>query len=91
VAYVSVSSRAMPMDLTVTADFLYIRFHGLAAGAAHDYTRRELQPWAAHCRFALRKNLAVYAYFNNDWNARAPDNAKELRQMIARAKGAAAR
>ena len=28
----------MPMDLTVTADLVYIRFHGLTHGAAHDYT-----------------------------------------------------
>src|SRR5215471_5857285 len=38
VAHVSVSSRNMPMDQTVTTELLYIRFHGLDAGAAHDYT-----------------------------------------------------
>src|SRR5947208_980115 len=38
IAHASVSSLAMPMDLTVTADTVYIRFHGLENGAAHDYT-----------------------------------------------------
>jgi len=83
-AWVSVSSQRMPMDLTVTTDFIYIRFHGLENGAAHDYTRAELAPWAEHCRSAtLRNHLKAYAYFNNDWNVRAPKNAKELQEMIA--------
>src|SRR5712671_6814522 len=47
-ALVSISSRAMPMNLEVTADIIYIRFHGLAGGAAHNYTRKELEPWARH-------------------------------------------
>jgi uncharacterized protein YecE (DUF72 family) len=81
-AQVHLSSMAMPMDLTVTADFLYLRFHGLQGGFAHDYTRAELKPWAEHCRAALRKGFEVYAYFNNDANTRAPGNAKMLIEMI---------
>ncbi len=46
-AHVHVSSMRMPMNLTVTSDLVYIRFHGLESGAAHDYTRDELKPWAA--------------------------------------------
>jgi uncharacterized protein YecE (DUF72 family) len=80
-AHASVSSLRMPMDLTVTTDFVYIRFHGLEHGAAHDYTREELQPWAEHCRAALEDGKTVYAYFNNDWNCRAPENAKMMIEM----------
>jgi uncharacterized protein YecE (DUF72 family) len=82
-AFVSVSSMRMPMNVAITAEFVYLRFHGLAAGAAHDYTRDELKPWAAHCRAALAKNRTVYAYFNNDWNVRAPKNAKELLELVS--------
>ena len=82
-AHVSVSSLRMPMNLNVTADFIYIRFHGLEHGAAHDYTRAELQPWADHCRRCLDNGIAVYAYFNNDWNTRAPGNAEMFREMIS--------
>lgn len=81
-AHVHLSSRAMPMDLTITADLVYIRFHGLEGGFAHDYTRNELKPWADHCRDALRDGLQVHAYFNNDANTRAPGNAKMLMAMI---------
>src|ERR1051325_4374347 len=45
-AHVSVSSLAMPMNLTVTSGIVYLRFHGLEGGAAHDYTLSELEPWA---------------------------------------------
>jgi uncharacterized protein YecE (DUF72 family) len=81
-AHVSLSSMGMPMDLTITAEFIYIRFHGLKGGFAHDYTREELKPWAEHCRAALHDGLKVYAYFNNDANTRAPGNAKMLPEMI---------
>lgn len=80
-AYVSVSSLAMPMDLTVTADLVYIRFHGLEGGAAHDYSYAELEPWAAHMRKQMRTGKTVFAYFNNDANARAPLNARSMMEM----------
>ena len=80
-AHVSVSSLAMPMDLTVTSRLVYIRFHGLKGGAAHDYTRRELEPWAEHVRQQAEQGRKVFAYFNNDANVRAPANAKLLMEM----------
>lgn len=83
VACASVSSVRMPVNFTVTGEFVYLRFHGLEGGFAHDYTRQELQPWADHCRAALRHGLRVFAYFNNDMNTRAPDNAKVFIEMIA--------
>lgn len=79
VAHVSVSSSGMPMNPTVTTDFIYIRFHGLSGGAAHDYTTAELKPWARHiCGYPEK----VFAYFNNDINTRAPYNACKLMEMI---------
>lgn len=81
-AYVSLSSQRMPMNLTVTADFVYIRFHGLENGAAHDYSRQELEPWAKFVHQQSREGRNVYAYFNNDVNVRAPDNAKMLMKLV---------
>ncbi len=80
-AHVSVSSLAMPMDPTVTSQVVYIRFHGLEGGAAHDYSRSELKPWASHILHQAREGKTVYAYFNNDANVRAPGNAKLLMEM----------
>jgi uncharacterized protein YecE (DUF72 family) len=81
-AHVSVSSCVMPMDLTVTSDFLYVRFHGLEGGAAHDYTTQELAPWAAHVRHQVEHQKRAFVYFNNDVNARAPGNARLFREML---------
>jgi uncharacterized protein YecE (DUF72 family) len=82
IAHVSVSSLGMPMNLTVTTDLAYIRFHGLGGGAAHDYTHGELEPWAAHIHQQAERGRKVFAYFNNDANVRAPANAKTLMGMV---------
>jgi uncharacterized protein YecE (DUF72 family) len=81
VASVSMSSMRMPLNFTVTADFIYIRFHGLTNGPRHDYTRAELEPWARHIRQQAAAGKKVFAYFNNDLNVRAPNNAKVLMEM----------
>jgi uncharacterized protein YecE (DUF72 family) len=81
-SHVALSSGGMPMNLTVTADIIYIRFHGLEGGAAHDYSRRELQPWADYICEQADKGRTLYIYFNNDINVRAPENAKMLMEMI---------
>jgi uncharacterized protein YecE (DUF72 family) len=78
VAHVHVSSAAMPRDLTVTTDFVYVRFHGFGASYAHDYTAGELAPWVEFLRDVHRRGLGGFAYFNNDARARAPKNASEL-------------
>jgi len=81
VASVSISSLRMPMNLSVTADFIYVRFHGLAGGPHHDYTQAELEPWAKHIREQAAAGRRVFVYFNNDLNVRAPNNARLLMAM----------
>lgn len=86
-ALVWLSSMAMPPETTLTADFVYLRFHGLEGGFAHDYTRAELRPWAQACANAAKRGIDVHAYFNNDSNTRAPGNAREFRAMVERLRG----
>jgi uncharacterized protein YecE (DUF72 family) len=81
VAHVALSTLNMPQIRIATADIVYIRFHGLEGGFAHDYTRAELEPWAKFCREQAEAGRTIYAYFNNDVNVRAPQNAKMLMQM----------
>lgn len=83
-ANVWLSSLAMPQDYTVTANFVYLRFHGLKDGAYHDYTSDELEPWAKQLRLAARRGLPCYVYFNNDLNTRAPLNAEALMKRVGR-------
>jgi uncharacterized protein YecE (DUF72 family) len=82
IATVSVSSQAMPMYLKPTANFVYVRFHGLKGESAHDYTDSELEPWAEHLRRCARQGLKGFVYFNNDVNTRAPLNARRLIEMV---------
>jgi uncharacterized protein YecE (DUF72 family) len=82
VAQVSVSSLRMPACHELTAGFAYVRFHGLEGGAAHDYTEKELRPWAEFLRDCARRGVTGFAYFNNDVNTRAPQNALMLMKML---------
>jgi len=82
VANVWLSSLRMPTDFTLTGDFVYLRFHGLEKGAAHDYTKDELKPWADQLLAAAQDNKPCFVYFNNDWNTRAPLNARMLMDMV---------
>ena len=84
-AHVGVSSMLMPPATEVTSDFVYVRFHGLEGGARHDYTSAELMPWVSKCRRWLADGLTVWAYFNNDLNTRAPDNAIMFRELATTA------
>lgn len=81
-ANVWLSSLRMPADYTITADFVYLRFHGLQGGAYHDYTNDELAPWAKALAKAARAGVPAYVYFNNDLNTRAPLNAAALMAML---------
>jgi uncharacterized protein YecE (DUF72 family) len=81
-AHVWLSSKRMPMDFTITADFIYVRLHGLENGPSHDYTEAELKPWAEQLRKVARENLPAFVYFNNDLNTRAPLNAEMLMKMV---------
>lgn len=79
-----ISSLRMPQDYTITADFVYLRFHGLKDGAYHDYTADELTPWATQLAKAASRGLSSHVYFNNDLNTRAPLNARALMDMVGK-------
>ena len=82
IAQVWVSSEQMPAETTETADFIYLRFHGLNTGYRYDYSREELEAWADRIQQVYEHGKTVYAYFNNDYACYAPRNAKMLRNMI---------
>jgi uncharacterized protein YecE (DUF72 family) len=82
VANVALSSRTMPMCLEITTDFAYVRFHGLKGGAKHNYTDRELKPWAKFLGQCTKRGIPAFVYFNNDMNTRAPLNALRLMELV---------
>jgi uncharacterized protein YecE (DUF72 family) len=68
-------------SLVLTAPWTFLRFHHGHRGRRGNYSETELREWAARIR-DLRDAVEVFAYFNNDWEAFAPSNAKRLRRLL---------
>ncbi len=69
----------------VTADFVYLRLHGPGPAYAGRYGTRALRNFARWCEEWQDNGLDVFAYFNNDQNAFAVENARELINLTAAA------
>jgi uncharacterized protein YecE (DUF72 family) len=67
----------------LTARWTYIRFHHGRRGRRGNYSERELEVWARRLQ-RWREQAEVVAYFNNDWEAFAPQNAATLRDQLER-------
>jgi uncharacterized protein YecE (DUF72 family) len=66
----------------LTADFTFVRFHAGTRGRNGNYSHRELDEWAARLR-RWNEEADVYAYFNNDWEGYAIENALYVRKQLA--------
>ncbi|GFO63448.1 DUF72 domain-containing protein [Geomonas paludis] len=66
----------------ITADFVYIRRHGMEGSYNGFYTREQLEKDVVRIRKYLSRGLDVYIYFNNDMGGAAPQNAKDLAVMM---------
>jgi uncharacterized protein YecE (DUF72 family) len=77
--------RRSPTPEVLTTDWTYLRFHHGRRGRRGNYSERELREWAARVR-RLAAKAAVFAYFNNDWEAFAPANAERLRELVTDAR-----
>ncbi|HTE62843.1 MAG TPA: DUF72 domain-containing protein [Solirubrobacteraceae bacterium] len=72
--------RPLP-DAPLTTDWTLFRFHYGARGRRGNYSETELREWAARID-DLRAEAAVYAYFNNDWEAFAVRNGQRLKRLL---------
>jgi len=74
----------IPLDIQITADWTYLRFHGGEHGTG--FEREELKPWAERIRQWRSGGVDSYSFFNNDalWHGRpaAIDNARCLRELV---------
>ncbi|WP_457628530.1 DUF72 domain-containing protein [Persephonella sp.] len=78
IIFCSVSAPRLPEDYVEINKKAYIRFHGREKWYRYNYSREELMEWARKARSAE----LLYAYFNNDFDAHAPDNAALFRSLI---------
>jgi len=67
-----------------TAGWWYLRFHHGRKGRRGNYSETELRGWAERIR---RASGEVHAYFNNDWEGFAPENAATLRRFLGQGRG----
>ena len=70
-----------PQDHVLTAGWTYMRFHYGAEGGR--YSQAQLEAWVGRIIGHLDAGADVYAYFNNDTNGYALENAEQLHGLLA--------
>jgi len=65
----------------LTADWTYIRFHSGSRGRRGNYSQSELEEWARRIE-TWRREVDVFAYFNNDWEGFAIKNGLWLKERL---------
>ena len=83
VALVIAETAHWPTHVAVTADFVYLRFHGPGRRYGSDYSDDALREWAERISGWRAGGRDVYAYFNNDEMGYAPKNALRLRELAS--------
>ena len=85
-------SSSVAVEVPVTADISYFRFHGRNAkewwtGDAETryrylYSEDEIAGLAERVKTAAEKTKLLFAFFNNHWQAYAPRNANDLKKAL---------
>jgi uncharacterized protein YecE (DUF72 family) len=65
----------------LTSDWTFIRFHSGTRGLRGNYSESELEEWAQRIG-EWRREVEVYAYFNNDWEGFAIKNGFWLKERL---------
>ncbi len=65
-----------------TADFVYFRFHGPVERYRSIYTDEQIEKFSRLIWGFLLEDKTIFAYFNNDFNAYAVENAIGLKKSI---------
>lgn len=83
VATVIVDSLLFPVDISLTSDFAYIRWHGRGKKVWYDYNYQndDLAVWEKRI-LEISKKAEVFGYFNNHYHGYAPDNCLEILGML---------
>ena len=71
-----------PTPRWATGPVAYVRFHGARSKYGGDYSHETLHGWRDWILDQSRRGRDVWAYFNNDTEARAIADAKELRSLL---------
>lgn len=69
-----------PCVREITADFIYLRFHGGDSLYSSNYSDKELKEWATFAKKFPNKD--IFAFFNNDAYGYAVKNALKFRELL---------
>jgi uncharacterized protein YecE (DUF72 family) len=64
-----------------TTDWTFVRFHYGHRGRKGKYSDTELDTWARRLA-QWRRQTEIFAFFNNDWQGFALDNARRLKRSL---------
>lgn len=67
-------------DFVKTTDSVYVRFHGKPKLFASKYSKEQLKEFAQ--KLKKLKPKVLYAFFNNDFEGYAVENAKEFKKLL---------
>ena len=81
VAFCVHDMRRSQTPVVATAEFGYLRFHGISGRYSGCYTDEELEQWAEKVR-QMGRLKTVYVYFNNDVGGHAVGNATSLAEKL---------
>ncbi len=82
VAYCITSAPKLPTVLKTTSDIAYIRFHGIHGWYDYNYTDEDLRWWGERIKELEDSAEKIFAYFNNDFECFAVENAKKLIEKL---------
>ena len=74
-------SPVFPSQRLVTADYLYLRFHGEESLYGSNYSDKQLKQWSSFAR-EFKQEKDIFAFFNNDAHGFAVKNALRFRELL---------
>jgi uncharacterized protein YecE (DUF72 family) len=83
-AHVIVDEPKLPIDLRITSDFAYIRWHGHGTNPwfNYQYSILELEEWEPRLNDLMGRTETVLGYFNNHFGGKAPLNALQMLKIM---------
>lgn len=84
IAHVIVDEPKLPIDLRITADFSYIRWHGHGENPWFNYrfSLDELEEWIPRLEQITDNVETTFGYFNNHFAGNAPLNALQMLSLL---------
>lgn len=83
ISYCAHDMQGLPPLKRAIGPIAYARFHGTTGRYTGSYGRERLAPWCDWLGEELDAGREIYAYFNNDYEARAIGDAMLLREMLS--------